>query len=312
MGVCFALSVLTVYLQVERLGWTYVDAGRQPRLHARVLDGRAGDPRQYRVLFAFVNEAGVRSLRAVGAPHPYGSTFIGVRLVQNALIFLAANAFYRRLGVSPATALGGLALIAWSMSQALYDSSLQFSTYGEVIFFLVAALLLVQKRFAPFPLLAAVAALNRETSGFIPVLLLAAAFALGWPRDTRAKAMVAGLGALACYIAVVWAVRISCPPQQLILPYGHHLGMDLFWYNLLRWKTWEYLFRTMTVLPVLCALGYRTWPPLLRVFLWAIVPLWFVFHFFAAIVAETRLFLVPVVVVLIPGSLLWWERRRLR
>lgn len=311
-AVCLTLSALTVYLQVERRGWTYVDAGPQVRLHARILDGRADDPRQYRVLFPFVNEAVVRALRAAGAPHPYGTAFVGVRLIQNTLIFLAANAFYRALGVPAATALAGLALLAWSMSQALYDSDLQFSTYGEVVFFLVAALFLVRRRYAPFPLLAAVAALNRETSGFIPVLLLVAAFSSHWPRETRAKVVIAGLVALACWGAVVWAVRSAYGPHRVTLPYGHHLGMDVFWYNVLRGKTWTYLLRTVTVLPVLCAVGYRGWPPILRVFLWTIVPLWFVFHFFAAVVAETRLFLVPVAVVLVPGSLLWWEHRRLR
>ncbi len=40
-------------------------------------------------------------------------------------------------------------------------------------------------------------------------------------------------------------------------------------------------------------LGRSAWPSPLTAMFWAIVPLWFVIHAFAAVLAETRLLLVP-------------------
>jgi hypothetical protein len=49
--------------------------------------------------------------------------------------------------------------------------------------------------------------------------------------------------------------------------------------------------------------SYQTWPRALKIFFWVVVPAWFGVHFFTALVAETRLLLVPLALVFIPGAL---------
>ena len=60
---------------------------------------------------------------------------------------------------------------------------------------------------------------------------------------------------------------------------------------------------TLGILPFLAIFCYRNWPGTLRIFFRIVVPAWFGVHFFAALVAETRLLLVPQALIFIPGAL---------
>ena len=63
------------------------------------------------------------------------------------------------------------------------------------------------------------------------------------------------------------------------------------------------LLTILLVTPLLALLGYARWPASLRVFFWTVVPLWFFIHAVGAVMAETRLLLVPQALIFIPGAL---------
>ena len=307
------LAALTVSVQVKHLGFRYVDSGKQVRIYQRMLEGHSGNPWQYRVLSMGILRCTLASLRGLGVPHSYGTAFIAFRLVQNIAIFSLAAALYRSLGLTPKEAYLGLGFLAWSMTHALYDSDLQFSTYTDMIAYLVASLLIIRRKVAAYPIIVSLGALNRESSGLVPVMLIATCFTSYWPRDRRVKILVLALVSLALYAVTLGAIRASYASQPLVLPYGHHPGWDLLRYNVTRWSTWRNLLTTLNVLPLLSALSYRAWPVALKAMLWSVVPAWLVVHFLGAIAAETRLFLVPGSMVFIPGALIWFQecqRRR--
>ena len=60
-------------------------------------------------------------------------------------------------------------------------------------------------------------------------------------------------------------------------------------YNLMRAVTWQQVLATVSVIPLVAALGDRAWPPSLRAFFWTLVPLWLLIHALMAVLAETRL-----------------------
>ena len=142
----------------------------------------------------------------------------------------------------------------------------------------------------------------------IPVMLAKTAFAGWWPREERARILGIAVLSLAAYAAVVIGLRYLLPPQGVIRPYRIRFGLPLLHFNIAHWSTWKRLAVMLNVLPILCARNYRGWPRVLRGWFWVLVPAWFVVHFTAAVAAETRLFLVPVAVVLVPGSLLALDR----
>jgi hypothetical protein len=90
----------------------------------------------------------------------------------------------------------------------------------------------------------------------------------------------------------------------LIIPYGHMPGIALFRYNAFRTATWRQFLATLGVVPFLALAGYRRWPASIRVFFWVVVTVWFLVHIVGAVMAESRLLLVPQALVFIPAALL--------
>lgn len=303
------LATVTVALQIDRLGWAYIDHGRQVRKLVAVLEGRAGDPWQYRLLTAHLVHALVAALETLRIPHPFGVAFVGFRLAENVAIFLLATKLYAALGLTPARIAVGLGLLGWSMSQSFYDSDLALSTYLDVIVYLVGARLLLERRLTAFPLLVVLGTLNRESALLLPLAVLVAAANGHFVGRDRVMALSVGVTSLVAGCATLGLVRMAYPPRRALLPYGHRPGLPLLAFNLSQWRTWFHLFRVVHVLPWFAWRSRGRWPLAMRAWAIAIVPAWCVTHFVAAVAAEVRLFLVPVAIVAIPGALLYTERR---
>lgn len=291
---------------VRARGIAYLEQGQAAR-HQAVLDGHAGDPWQYRVLAPWLIEGLIRSLDRLGVPHPPATAFLLFRVLQDTLILLLAAAYYRQLGLSLPSALLGMILLAWGMSYSHYDSDLQFNTFFDVLFYLLAGWCVLRERFAWIVPIAVLAALNRETSGLIPLLPLAAA-APPFREGPARRLVPVSAAALLGYAAIFVGLRLLYGGQEYQAPYGHQPGLDLLGYNLARAITWQQLVATLSVIPLIALLGYSRWPRPLKGFFLAIVPVWVVIHALAAVMAESRLFLVPQAMVFIPGALFLVQR----
>lgn len=308
IAICAVLfSLFTVFTQVRELTFEWVNESQILR-HRRVLEGNALDPWQYRVLPEVIAEATIRALDALAVGYPVASAFILFRFVQNTAIFVVAAFYYRKLGLDIKTALLGLGLLAWSMSHALYASDLSFDVYFDVLFYLLAGLTLLHDKHAWIIPITLVAALNRETSGLIPFLLLAMNLRHGPQTRVRWQTHAVAITALCIYAGVFLGLRAIIGDRPLFVPYGNRPGLELLRYNLGRFVTWFELFGTLGVIPFIALATFRQWPPALKLFLWVIVPLWLLVHAFASVMAETRLFLVPQAMIFIPGALLGISR----
>lgn len=298
-------SILTVYWQVmalEKPFLFYLEQGLQMQRHTAVLEGTAGNPWQYRIFADYLVEGAIRLFQNLDIPHPVASAFISFRFVQNILIFLLAYLYYKKLSLSAAYSLVGLSLLAWGMTYAYYDSDLQFNTYFDIIFYLLAGLIILfEKPLWIIPLML-LAAFNRETSGLIPFMALALIL---YPQagSSRQKNLIIASISLAIFAIIFVGLRFAFPNQATSVPHGHTMGLDLLQYNLFRGITWAQLFATLSIIPALALFAYKKWPPALRIFFWVIVPAWFLIHPFTSVMAETRVFLVPQVLIFIPGAL---------
>jgi hypothetical protein len=274
--------------------WHFLDT-EQRRRHEAVLDHSAGDPPGYRIVANALIEAVRHVFPAISLP----LIFIALRLSQNAAIFALAASYFASFGFRHAVVNAGLAALAWSFCFANYNAGLAFDTYFDILFYLVAATLIVRGRYALVTLVALVAAANRETALLIPVLMAVADDG----RPARRRLVLAAVTFLG-QLAVIVAIRLAVGPQPLILPEGHAAGTPLLAYNVGRAVTWLNLGTTFLFVPFVAAFAWRRGPPRLRKAFVVIVPIWTVVHFVAAIVAETRLFLVPWVIVALPGALM--------
>lgn len=300
LAVLFSLT--TVALQVRELGIGYLETGEQLARHKAVLEGTSIDPWQYRILSEYAVEACLRLTAWLGVPHPVLFAFVGFRVLQGFFIFGLAGLYYKQFGLRDGAVVIGLSLLAWGMMNANYNSDLQFNTYTDVIFYLLASLALLRESPLWVPPIAVMAALNRETSLLIPVV----AFVEGWSARAEPMArrkMTIALVSFALAAGVVIGLRYGLGPR----PAGvgtPPAGFDTLLYNLGRYQSWLFLFATLGPIPVVALACMGSWPRYLRSAFWALVPAWVLAHVIAGVIAEGRLFLVPQVLVFIPGALM--------
>ncbi len=294
------LGLVGAYFQVGKLGISYLETEQLGR-HIAVLRGTAPDPWAYRVLSELVLSPLLRLAQASDVAKAVPITFIAFRVVQNIAILSLAYAFYRRLGIGRIAALIGLAAITWSMTHALFDSDLAFNTYTDVALYLVGALVILRGSYRWLIPLVAIGTLNRETIVLLPLLLLAATYRprAGWEGRVLGVAIICFAIGLMEYLGL----RLLIGSRPLKLAYGNDPGLGLLTYNLFRSETWAHLAGTLSVFPVLAVVGLGEIPVLLRRWMLALVPIWFVVHLFSAVLAETRVLLVPQVLIFVPGAL---------
>ena len=296
------LSMAVTYAQVDDVTFRFIRI-QQEKVHQEMLDGVAGNPWQYRILADWLIDPLLNVFVTWDVLNPRPSAFIVFRFLQCLLIFLAAGVYYRKLGLALMANLLGLSMLAWSMSHSLYNSDLSFNVFFDIAFYLIAAALILDSRFAWIPLLMIPAAFNRETSLLIPVMLLGSVYFGERNAQNMRSAVIFATASLLIYLLVFAGLRNYFGEQIFLTADGYYPGIGLLILNLSRVVTWEQLLLTLGILPFLAIFCYRNWHRTLRIFFWIVVPAWFGVHFFAALVAETRLLLVPQVLIFIPGAL---------
>jgi hypothetical protein len=296
-------SLFTVFYQVAELGRSYLLTDQLAR-HRLIVQGTAGNPFQYRILSEYLVEGLIRTFTSLGISQPITSAFILFRIIQNTVIFLLASLYYKKLGLNPYVTLIGLSLLAFGMTQSLYNSDLAFSTYSDIIFYLAAGLVILHNRAAWIIPIVGLAALNRETSGLIPFMLVLHCLYIKPDKNALKRDIVIGTVALGLYTFVFFSLRyIYGVERRLMSPQGIHLGVEFLSHNFFNYMTYVQLFATLGILPMLAIFAARQWPRSLHAFFWAIVPIWLFLHPFMSSLFESRLLLVPFILIFVPGAL---------
>jgi hypothetical protein len=290
---CAVIAGVSVGVHVTDLSWGYL-GDLQLLRHNAVLQGTAGDPWQYRILSEHLLRPVVYIFGVLGIDNHESYAFVLFRYVQCFLAGILAHRWYVRLGYSYGTALFGVALLGIAFSSATYDSDLSFNTYMDIIFYLLSALIMIESRhIAWLILLVPIAVTNRETALLIPVL----AIIIGGLRVWRPAVFALSLG-----IISLITLRWHYGGRPLITAYGNEPGLDLLLYNL-RYLTIQELAKTCGLIFILALVGWRSTGGLERKMLLLLGAPWLVIHAISAVLAETRLLLVPIVLVLVPVAL---------
>ena len=291
-GLLLSIYEFRVYAYSDLTGRIYAQ-------HLRLLEGHAGNPTQFRALPEYIWDVLVRLQQARQSGDPIYTSLEVLRYTQNIVLFCLAYAYYRCLGLNMHAAVLGIGVFTLVAAGAVPPNWLRLSSNFDVSFFLCAAILILRRHDRWIIPLSAVAALNRETSGFLPLMLLVAR--LDDLRDRRAaKEVVVKVGAaLLVWFAGYVFLRVVYPPQDLVTD----LWSAALRLNLLRETSWINTFSTFGVLPLVALLGFRAWPHVLRKWFWLIVPTWIVVHTLASLINETVLFFEPTVLLIIPGAL---------
>ncbi|MEM9718409.1 MAG: hypothetical protein AAGA10_04150 [Bacteroidota bacterium] len=291
------------------------------------------NPWQYRIFSTYLVEAFLNIWRTLPFQEMATPNFLGEKGIQLSthLPFILVKAgllfLFFRLSVSYLDQMGihslrlkilGIWLLSFYLYPAQFSADLSLDVYIEAIFYLLAMISLLNNSWAWIPLITLFAAFNRESSGFIPLLILVFHFSpfsrqnlpgtfLGnifTSITLKEKSIQTFVLSCIIYIGVFIGLRIyfGFPAPQTV--YGNHSFLDFFSWNLMQPTTYYQWIRSFTLLPFFALWFYPKWPTFLKMGFWVMVPLWLVIHFGHGIVRETRLFLVPTSLFLIPG-ILW-------
>jgi len=254
----------------------------------------------------------------------YMIIFILFRFLEHMLIFYLAWKLWRYFIDSKWLIFLGINLLAIAMGNAVAAADLSFNTYMDLIFYLATANIIVygKSRWLLVPL-TVLAAFNRETSILIPGLYFISQTDLSRFRFNKKTWKDIGFPPRSTWIfttflyllffAVFIGLRLyyGYRPQQV---WKVPAGWPMLKYNLFSAfgaKAYLELIATYAVIPLIILYRFRTLPHLLKKWFLFVVPVWFAVHYVSVVAYQTRLFLVPFVVIMIP-MLFWMVEREIK
>lgn len=248
----------------------------------------------------------------------YTLVFVGFRFVQHLLIFWLAFKYLTMFVSNRALAGLGVVLIALIMGNTVSDSDLSFNTYADVIIYLVGGLIILRKYndWWLVPLII-VGAFNRETSVLIIALFFFSRLDLSkkpdWMQVLKANSRLIVVCAISTvlFISIFVALRMYYgyqAPTVWRVPAGPKM-LKLNLLSSVSIKTYMEMFGVFMVLPVWCLMIFRQMHPSLRLFFLVLVPVWFAVHLWSVVCYQSRLFLVPTILIFLPAVMEYIERR---
>jgi hypothetical protein len=246
----------------------------------------------------------------------YLIVFLFFRFIEHVVIFILAYALWSYFVRNDWLLFFGLLFLSMGMGNAGSVADLTFNTYIDNILYLLTACLIVYRR-SPWWLLLIIlfGAFNRETSIMIPFLYFLSCMDLS-KLDRRLRWADIGFPRLR-----IWLLTAA---QYLLFftiflgirrYYGYRpqstwkvaAGLPMLKLNLISAdgiKSWFEMIGTFSVIPLIILYRFWRFPYLLRLWFVAIVPVWFMVHWLTVVTYQTRLFLVPEILIFIP-MLLW-------
>jgi hypothetical protein len=267
-------------------------------------DSEFFNPWQYRILSPYLLEGIIQIFNLLSLTSNEAIPFLVLRFLQNMIIFYAALLYFRALNIqNPYLLFGGLMLLCFAISNSVFQSDLSHNTYFDVIFYLLAGGIILTQNFIWIIPLTLVAALNRETSGFIPFMLIAAAISNRNFELNKKIWVISGIS-FGLFLLVFVSIRFTFGFRAAEGIHGMKNPMAYLLFNLKFFRMYPHLLGTLGLIPVITLIGFRSLPQILKNWFWLIVPFWFIIHLVKSTAVETRLFLVPLALIFIP-ALLW-------
>lgn len=231
--------------------------------------------------------------------------YIVFRVVQNFIILWLIFIYFRKLKIHNFfTILLAWFLFSYVAGNSNFNSYLSFNTYTDIIFYLLAIISILSKKIIWIPVITIFAALNRETSGLIPLILLVFSLDFKNLKASNHLGIFLSILSLAIWGFIFYGLRDYYGWAPYYEVHGNETVLDYLQFNFTNFYTYPQLLAGFGLLPFITLLFYNHWPSSLKKLFWTIVPVWVTIHFSHAIAREIRLFLVPLVVVFIPAFIL--------
>lgn len=246
------------------------------------------------------------------------------RLVENFFIFYLAWILWSYFIKGKWLIFLGINFLALALGNSVSAADLSFNTYMDIIFYLLTANMILYKwnrnwLFLIVPL----AALNRETGMLIPAL-----YFISETDFTRFSLKKSGIRNIRfpklntwIFIGILYIIFLSIfvalrvyygyrPQQQWKAPAGlPMLKLNLF--SAVGAKAYMELIGTFGVIPLIILYKFKAFPHLLKKWFIFLVPIWFGVHYVSVVAYQTRLFMVPIILIFLP-MILWLAEQEIK
>lgn len=247
----------------------------------------------------------------------YMIIFILFRFAEHLLIFFLAWKLWCRFVKNKWLIFFGINFLALSLGNAVTVADLSFNTYMDIILYLLTANIIVYNKnhllLIPVTILGA---FNRETSIMIPALYFISQMDLTQldlkrfsfktikfpPGNTWLVTVLLYIFFFTIFISL--RVHFGYRPQQV---WKVPAGLQMLKLNLVSAtavKAYMELIATFAVIPLIILYKFKSFPYLLKKWFLFLVPVWFLIHFVSVVAYQTRLFMVPFILIMLP-MLLW-------
>jgi hypothetical protein len=243
----------------------------------------------------------------------YMVIFIFFRFIEHFFIFYLAWKLWSYFVKSKWLIFFAINFLALALGNAVAVADLSFNTYMDITLYLLTANIIVYKKNAMLLLpITILAAFNRETGILIPALYFISQ--TDFKKFRLKKFNVKGINFPVTktwmYTAALYIIFIGIfiglrmyfgyrPQQEWKAP----AGLPMLKLNLISAtgvKAYMELIGTFGVLPFIILYTFKKYPPLLRKWFLFIVPIWFTVHYVSVVAYQTRLFMVPIILIMIP------------
>jgi hypothetical protein len=254
----------------------------------------------------------------------YMIIFILFRFAEHLLIFYLSWKLWAYFIKSKWLIFFGINFLALALGNAVAVADLSFNTYMDIIFYLVAANIIVYKKnssiLIPITLLAA---FNRETAILIPALYFISQtdfenFKLSKMnmKDIHFPSKKTWLYTVLLYILFIsifigLRMYFGYKPQQVWKAAAGWPMLKLNLFSAVGIKAFMELIGTFAVIPLIILYKFKSFPHILRKWFLFIVPVWFAVHYVSVVAYQTRLFMVPFIMIMMP-MLLWLVEKEIQ
>lgn len=247
----------------------------------------------------------------------YMIIFIFFRFAEHIFIFFLAWKLWSKFVKNKWLIFFGINFLALALGNAVTVADLSFNTYMDIILYLLTANIIVYNKdhllLIPITIFGA---FNRETSIMIPALYFISQtdltqldlkrFSFRAIKFPPLKTWLITVLLYVFFFTIFISLRVhfGYRPQQV---WKVPAGLQMLKLNLASAtavKAYMELIATFAVIPLIILYKFKSFPHLLKKWFLFLVPVWFLIHFVSVVAYQTRLFMVPFILIMLP-MLLW-------
>jgi len=265
----------------------------------------------------------VKLMRTHGAMK-YMIIFVFFRFIEHLFIFYLAWKLWSHFVKSKWLIFLGINFLALALGNAVTVADLSFNTYMDIILYLLTANIIVFNKNENWILpIALVAAFNRETAILIPALFFISQtdftsfsfknFNLKTIRFPQKSTWLVTIAAYVIFFSIFIGLRIHFGYREQQI-WKVPAGLPMLKLNLLSAvavKAFMELIGTFAVIPLIILYNFKQFPHLLKKWFLFLTPIWFLVHYLSVVAYQTRLFMVPFILIMLP-MMLWLVEKEIK